>query len=451
MASAIAANGGRPAAAVLDDVLPPALGVVVPGAGRRAASGPASDRRRAASGRRPRCLLAAFALARSPALGRPASELWAAGRSQKRTGTPAAERAPDRLPLGREHGERPERGPPLGSPAVGTGRRAAPPAAPCLGSPASATSASASGGPSMSTTSGWQRVQRAPRTRPGRARPVVPDPEDRTQLVAALATQRPRGRPGRSRSSPSRSRTTVSRYSCQTTRSDTGSLHHRADDAGGHVGGPQHAVAEVGGQREAVGDHRDRLGGATACPLGDLSLVRPSSVTPGAQLAEDGDHPADLLQRRRVVGQLQRPAELRRPGGRRCRPPPRPWPGSGSTTVLNRRRSALDSSLTPRSRSLAVAMTLKPLRACTSVPSSGIGSVFSDRIGDQRVLHVGRDAGQLLDPGDRARRPSPASPGSAPAPSRTGPRRAAGRSSSRSGSPPRRCPPCPARAASSRR
>ena len=53
--------------------------------------------------------------------------------------------------------------------------------------------------------------------------------------------------------------------------------------------------------------------------------------------------------------------------------------GSGSTTVLKRRRSALDSSLTPRSRSLAVAIRLKPRTACTSSPSSGIGSVFSDR------------------------------------------------------------------------
>jgi hypothetical protein len=54
--------------------------------------------------------------------------------------------------------------------------------------------------------------------------------------------------------------------------------------------------------------------------------------------------------------------------------------GSGRTTVLNRRRSAADRSLTPRSRSFAVAMTLKPLTACTSMPSSDTGSVFSDRI-----------------------------------------------------------------------
>ena len=54
--------------------------------------------------------------------------------------------------------------------------------------------------------------------------------------------------------------------------------------------------------------------------------------------------------------------------------------GNGSTTVLNRLRSALDRSFTPRSRSLAVAMTLKPRTACNSVPSSGTGSVFSDKM-----------------------------------------------------------------------
>jgi hypothetical protein len=52
--------------------------------------------------------------------------------------------------------------------------------------------------------------------------------------------------------------------------------------------------------------------------------------------------------------------------------------GSGRTTVLKRRRSALESSFTPRSRSFAVAITLKPLLAWTSTPSSGTGSVFSE-------------------------------------------------------------------------
>ncbi len=52
--------------------------------------------------------------------------------------------------------------------------------------------------------------------------------------------------------------------------------------------------------------------------------------------------------------------------------------GNGSTTVLNRRRSADEMSLTPRSRSLAVAITLNPRTAESSVSSSGIGSTFSD-------------------------------------------------------------------------
>ena len=54
--------------------------------------------------------------------------------------------------------------------------------------------------------------------------------------------------------------------------------------------------------------------------------------------------------------------------------------GSGSTTVLNRRFNALDRSLTPLSRSLAVAMTLNPLTACTSPPNSGMGKAFSERM-----------------------------------------------------------------------
>ena len=48
--------------------------------------------------------------------------------------------------------------------------------------------------------------------------------------------------------------------------------------------------------------------------------------------------------------------------------------------MLKRRRSALERSLTPRSRLLAVAITLKPFSAWTSVPSSGTVIVFSERI-----------------------------------------------------------------------
>jgi hypothetical protein len=45
---------------------------------------------------------------------------------------------------------------------------------------------------------------------------------------------------------------------------------------------------------------------------------------------------------------------------------------------LKRRLSALDSSFTPLSRLLAVAITEKPRTACTSLPSSGMGKSFPD-------------------------------------------------------------------------
>jgi hypothetical protein len=71
-------------------------------------------------------------------------------------------------------------------------------------------------------------------------------------------------------------------------------------------------------------------------------------------------------------------------------------------TVLNRRLRADDSSFTPRSRLLAVAMTLKPLTACTSPPSSGMGRVFSERM----VMSVScTSAGMRVSSSTRATRP----------------------------------------------
>ncbi|MOA09278.1 hypothetical protein D3C78_1290980 [compost metagenome] len=54
--------------------------------------------------------------------------------------------------------------------------------------------------------------------------------------------------------------------------------------------------------------------------------------------------------------------------------------GTGRITVLKRRFNALESSLTPLSLLLAVAIRLKPFTACTSVFNSGIGNVFSERM-----------------------------------------------------------------------
>ncbi len=94
---------------------------------------------------------------------------------------------------------------------------------------------------------------------------------------------------------------------------------------------------------------------------GRLQLCSPSAVTP-AQLPEDGDDTADLVDALGHGGQVEGPADLV--------DTPRDdvdlgvaLSGRGSTTVLKRRRRALDSSSTPRSRSLAVAITLKPRTA----------------------------------------------------------------------------------------
>ncbi|CAM5654237.1 hypothetical protein SGRIM128S_07329 [Streptomyces griseomycini] len=110
----------------------------------------------------------------------------------------------------------------------------------------------------------------------------------------------------------------------------------------------------------------------------ELSLVRPSAVTPSRSPGRRYDT-ADLGE---SVGQAGRSSERPIWSTRRetMSTSASGVAGSGRTTVLKRRRSALERSLTPRSRSLAVAMTLKPRTAWTSCPSSGIGRVFSDRM-----------------------------------------------------------------------
>jgi len=95
-----------------------------------------------------------------------------------------------------------------------------------------------------------------------------------------------------------------------------------------------------------VADHGD--GSAVErVPLGDFSLVLPSALTRSA-VREDRYDAADLLQGWRFGREFQGAPML----------VARRWTmstsssmvaGSGSTTVLKRRRSALDSSLTPRS------------------------------------------------------------------------------------------------------
>ena len=112
---------------------------------------------------------------------------------------------------------------------------------------------------------------------------------------------------------------------------------------------------------------------------GDFRLVRWSAVTPERSS-------------RKIVTTRSTSASCSRSAGSRSEAPSdatrwRTMPtsssrvaGSGRMTVVNRRLRAEDRSLTPLSRLLAVAMTLNPWTACTSVSSSGTGSVFSDRI-----------------------------------------------------------------------
>ncbi|CAM5685999.1 hypothetical protein SCALM49S_05503 [Streptomyces californicus] len=175
--------------------------------------------------------------------------------------------------------------------------------------------------------------------------------------------------------------------------------------------GAQHAVAEVGGERQAVGDDRDRLGGGERAE-GDLSLVRPSVVIPSRS------------SRTTVTTRRISPAPPGRPGGRATGLSGRragtrstsscAVAGSGSTTVLNRRRSALDSSLTPRSRSLAVAMRLNPRTASPPGPAREPGG--SSRTGCVMSASC-TSAGigvSFLDPGRHASGPWPASADWAP-------------------------------------
>ena len=119
------------------------------------------------------------------------------------------------------------------------------------------SSASASGGPSIRTASGLQLVRaRARGCGPSRVRGG--GSRRRCGLTASRQARY-------SSPQPSRSRTTVSRYSCQTTRSWTGSWTTAPVSPPATSSGAERAVAEVGGEREAVGDDARSPRRSTAC------------------------------------------------------------------------------------------------------------------------------------------------------------------------------------------
>ena len=137
-------------------------------------------------------------------------------------------------------------------------------------------------------------------------------------------------------------------------------------------------------------------------PVGDLSLVLPSSVCPFRSSRKicttrrtsciaggsAGSSSARPISETRLDTMLISSSSVA---------------GTGRMTVLKRRLSAEDSSLTPLSRLFAVAMRLKPRTACTSSLSSGMGRVFSDRM----VISVScTSAGMRVSSSTRAMRPS---------------------------------------------
>ena len=157
IASAIAVERLGAVAPVLDDVLPPALGVVVPGGlGERRPSGSTDAAPSARPAGRARI-----------------AEHWMRGRQVEEPHRYAVRRPPSGSPA--TPGENTANGQNDGPPrVVGARRRAARPAAPARRRPRARRSASASGGPSIRTTSGCSSVERGAH-RPGRPGPVVAD------------------------------------------------------------------------------------------------------------------------------------------------------------------------------------------------------------------------------------------------------------------------------------
>ena len=165
---------------------------------------------------------------------------------------------------------------------------------------------------------------------------------------------------------------------------------------------PQRAVAEVGGQGQAVGDHRDRLGRRQRARSAAFRLVRPSAVTPSRSSRK-------IVTTRRIssaaaghVGQGERGAELA------------DAPGDDRHLLVGVGRQRQHDGVEPpaqRARQLvdaAVAVVgggdeVEALRPpATSVSSSGTGSTFSDRIVTSASCTSRRHAGELLDAHDRA-------------------------------------------------
>src|SRR5690606_23730473 len=179
-----------------------------------------------------------------------------------------------------------------------------------------------------------------------------------------------------------------------------GVLHDRAADAGGDVGGAQHAVAEVRGQGDAVGDDGDGLGGAEGA-AGGLDLGAAVLGDAVAQFPEDGDDAADLGEGGGHLGQVEVAAQLGDAagddldlvvGGLRDRQ------HDGVEAAAQRAGQVVDAAV-------AVVGGGDDVEAALGLhldAEFGHRQGLLRQDGDQRVLHVGGDAGEFLDAGQAA-------------------------------------------------
>ena len=177
-------------------------------------------------------------------------------------------------------------------------------------------------------------------------------------------------------------------------------LDHRAHKTGRHVGRAQAAVAEMGGQRHAAVDHGNGLRRAQrAGRRFHLELAVFGSAV--AKLAKNAHHAAHFGKRRRLGGQFQAPPHL-----------PHALFHNGHFLVFrgrNRQHHRVEATL-ERGGELVHALVAVVRRGDHVEAAHGLhflaelghGQRLFRKNGDERVLHVGGDAGQFLHAGDAA-------------------------------------------------
>src|SRR5262245_38164225 len=181
---------------------------------------------------------------------------------------------------------------------------------------------------------------------------------------------------------------------------DGGVLHRvpddRASQAGRNVVRLELAVTEMCRQRQALVDHRDRLGGRKGCGR-DLELVLAVLGLAGAELAEDRDDSPDLLEGWRLRRQIEGTAHL-------------PDPLLHDLDfLLDRRRQRQDDGIEPppEGRRELVDTAVAVIRRrdhVEAVDRLNLLAKLGDRQGllgqdrDEGVLDVRRDPRELFDP-----------------------------------------------------